>query len=470
MSSTHLPAGFPAKASDASHRAEAPRRTDANATTGSYPPPVRAWYAVGVLSLVYVFAFLHRHLIILFADPIRQAFGLTDTAVSLLIGFSFSLFYATLALPMGRLADTKNRRRLLAVSTTLWSLCTAGFGAATQFVHLLLARMGSGIGQAALGPATYSIVSDYFPRRQRAMAMGVILSGIHIGGGLSLLFGGVAIGFVAELEIHQLPLIGAVHPWQVVFLLASLPVLLIVPLMTTVREPVRLEERQWSLQAAAGNATLREFWTFARAHGRLLGLLCVGVACHAMSDYGVDVWLPAFFMRTYGWTPAEAGGVLGLAMVTAAPLGLFVGGRLSTWLIDRGHDDANLRVLLVSLAVLLPLRLVFPLMPTAGWAVAVAVPALFFAPFAAGTNAALIQELFPNRMRGVATAVYVGLISIVGLGLGPVTVAVVTDYFFGGPQSLRFSMASTTSAVTLVALLAVRQARLHSGEGDGRSN
>lgn len=421
-----------------------------------YPRQAYAWYVIGGLNLIYVVAFLNRQLLFLMVDPIRRDFGLSDTEISLIMGFSFSVFYAFLGLPLGRLADTRSRKTIITASIILWSLCSASFGIAKNFAHLFLARMGLGIGQAGLSPATYSMVSDYFPPRRRALAMSVILTGIHIGGGISLLIGGILLGLVAEEGVRHIPFFGTVYPWQIVFFYVGLPGLLLAVLMLTVREPARLGPLRFlkrDQEETIPKTSLMDFFGYVRANRTVLLLFILGIGFHALANIETRVWSPTFFIRTYGWTAEQTGVILGAIVAVFSVLGILAGGRLSGWFLDRGYGDANVRVLLVSVMALVPLRLLYPLMPTAGLALIFLIPALFFAPFALGAIAAAIQDVFPNRMRALATAFYLSTFSIVGLGLGPTAIALVTDYVFRDDAALRYSLALVTPLATFVSVV-----------------
>src|SRR5262245_9002593 len=177
-----------------------------------YPPPGYAWYVVGVLTLVYVFSFIDRQILNLLVRPIRRDLDISDTQMSLLMGFSFALFYTLFGIPLGRLADAHSRRGLIALGFVFWSVMTAGCGLARNFVQMLLLRVGVGVGEAALSPAAYSLISDYFPPQRRATAISVYSMGIYIGSGLAFVLGGVVVGFVSTHGAWQLPLIGATRP------------------------------------------------------------------------------------------------------------------------------------------------------------------------------------------------------------------------------------------------------------------
>lgn len=218
----------------------APDRDD---ETG-YPNPRYAWYVVCVLTVAYLLSFLDRQILALLVGPIRQDLDISDTQVSLLGNLAFGIFYTLLGLPLGRAADRFSRRGIIAAGVATWCLMTAACGLARNFVQLFLARVGVGVGEAALNPAALSMISDYFPRRTRGRALTFYNMGVSLGVGVALIFGGQVIAWVAAAPPVELPGIGVLRAWQTVFILVGLPGLLIALLMLTVREPVRRDRLQ----------------------------------------------------------------------------------------------------------------------------------------------------------------------------------------------------------------------------------
>src|SRR5262245_22194044 len=261
-----------------------------------FPRPAYAWYVVGVLTLAYMFSFLDRQIISMMIAPIKRDFGLSDAQVGFLSGTTFALFYTFFGLPVGRWADTRSRRVLIAVGFVLWSLMTAASGLAQRFWHLLLCRVGVGVGEATISPAAYSLIADYFEPRRRGTAIGVYSFGIYLGSGLSLVCLGLLLGFVAKGESVVLPLMGAVRPWQAVFFLVGLPGVLCALLLGTVREVPR-----HGLKGAAagtdGAMSLREVFGFLSAHRGTFLSLFLGMACLTFAGYANSQWMIALFTR-----------------------------------------------------------------------------------------------------------------------------------------------------------------------------
>jgi MFS family permease len=429
----------------------APRSTPDDAE-GAYPALPYAWYVVGILTLAYVVSFIDRQILNLLVGPIERDLGIGDTEMSLLMGFSFAVFYTLFGIPLGRLADTRSRRGLIAVGITAWSLMTVGCGLARKFWQLALMRMGVGVGEASLSPAAYSLIADYFRPERRATAISVYSMGIYVGSGLAFILGGLVVKFASGGDEFILPLVGATRPWQVIFFLVGLPGLLVSLLILTVREPARHGARAGT---AAASSSLREVWAYIADNRATFACLNLGMACLTFSSYGASSWIPTFFQRTYGWTPGQAGMVFGLIVAVAGTLGIVTGGRLADWLRLRGRSDAEMRVALLAAIGWLPFGALYPLMPTGPLAAAMLAPMIFLGSAPFGVAPAAIQRMMPNAMRAQATALYLFVINLIGLGLGPTAVALVTDRVFRdkaavGGSLLLVGLAADAAAVVLL--------------------
>jgi MFS family permease len=196
----------------------------------------KSWYVVGILTLAYISSFIDRQILSLLVEPIKRDLKITDTQISLLMGLSFGIFYTILGIPIARLADLKSRKQIVAWGIGLWSLMTAVCGMVGNFTQLFLARMGVGVGEAALSPATYSMIADLFPKNKLAIANSVYNMGIFIGAA-RLLIGGLVVNIFNVAEMWQVPFVGEVYPWQGPFLWDT--GLLIVLLISRIKEPVR---------------------------------------------------------------------------------------------------------------------------------------------------------------------------------------------------------------------------------------
>ncbi len=409
----------------------------------SYPKRGYAWYVVGVLTIAYILAFIDRQILNLLVGPIRRDLHITDTQMSLLMGFSFAVFYTFFGIPLGRLADSKSRRSIIAAGMVLWSLLTAGCGLARTFWHFLLLRMGVGVGEAALSPAAYSLISDYFPKENRATAISVYSMAYYIGSGLAFLLGGLVVGFASAKGSWSLPVVGAVRQWQLIFFVVGIPGVVLALLMYTVKEPLRKGARM--MKAADGRTKVAKVSmrdVFAYIKENRAAVLChnLGFGLLAFSGYGTSAWIPTFLIRKYGWTGSQAGIRYGAIVCIAGTIGIVTGGKLADWLAHRGFRDANMRVGVIGALIWIPAGILYPLMPSGNLATAMLVPTIFLTSLPVGLAAAAIQEMMPNVMRGQASALYLFVINLIGLGLGPTAVALMTDYVFHNDNAVHYSL------------------------------
>lgn len=378
-----------------------------------YPSSARAWATVAILMVAYVLSFVDRQILNLLVEPIRRDLAINDTQMSLLMGLSFALFYTVCGIPLGRVADTRSRRGLIAVGILFWSAATAACGMAKMYWQFLLCRIGVGVGEAALSPAAYSLIADSFPAERRATAISVYSMGVYLGSGLAFLVGGLVIQFASAQGDVTLPVLGEVRPWQLIFLILGVAGVFFTLLMLAIKEPVRRG-------AGAGVAVpLSEVGRYIRANRRTVLLHNFGFAGLAFAGYGSAAWIPTFYIRTYGWDAGQVGIVYGCIVAVFGCLGIVFGGRLADLMAKRGRSDANMRVGLYAALGALPMVVLFPLMDSAFWASMLLALAVFCLSMPFGVAPAAIQEIMPNSMRGQASAIYLFVITLIGLGVGP---------------------------------------------------
>ena len=414
-----------------------------------WPAKRTAWTAAILLMLANTLAFVDRQALALLVEPIKRDFGVSDTSMSLLYGLSFTLFYVLLGLPIARLADRANRRNIVAVSVFAWSVATALCGAARSFPLLFAARIGVGAGEAGLGPAAYSILSDYFSPKKLAAAIGVYQMGTYLGGALALVLGGLMAAAIPTDSTVIVPLIGGVKGWQLVFLGLGVPGVLLGLVMFTIREPVRRGLGQHGAQVVP----LRDFFAHLLARRRAYLGIGLGFALMVLVGNGTGAWIPAFFQRKFEWSTAEIGVRYGTIVFLFGTSGAFFGGHFASWLSARGHPRGNLGAALLGFAALIPLTIAFPLVPDPWVALALIAGMNFFAGFNFGGGLAALQELTPNRMRALVASAYMLLINLIGGTLGPMAVALITDHAFGDPQRLPDAISITCAVASPLALL-----------------
>ena len=419
-------------------------------SASSKPGTRYAWYVVGVLTLIYIFSFIDRQILSLLVGPIRRDLHISDTGMSLLMGFTFAVFYTFFGIPLGRLADSGNRRGIIAAGFVAWSLFTAACGLVQSFWQMALMRMGVGIGEASLSPSAYSMISDYFPPQRRATAISVYSMGIYLGQGLAMVLGGLVLHFASRQEMWILPVVGATRPWQLIFFAVGLPGVLCALLLLTVREPERREVRSHTA------TPFREVLRYMRLNSRTFLCHNFGISFIAMTAYGFAAWIPTLFIRIHGWTPAEAGLKIGLAVLLSGPAGIVCGGRLADSLCSRGYRDANMRVMFLAAICWLPAAVACTLAPTPALALLLFLPSQFLMASPFGAAPAAITEIMPNEMRGQAAASYLFVNNLVGLGFGPTAIAILTDYVFRDETMLPYSMAVVATVALSIAALILR--------------
>ena len=426
---------------------------EAHESEAPYPAPGYAWYVVGVLMVIYVFSFVDRQILSLLIGPIRDDLGISDTQMSLLMGFSFAVFYTFFGIPLGRLADTKSRRGLIGAGLILWSLMTAGCGLAKQFWQFALLRMGVGIGEAALSPSAYSLITDTFPPARLATAISVYSMGIYIGSGMAYVLGGVVVGAVTGHPGWDLGPFGHIHSWQGVFFMVGVPGIALSALLLTIKEPVRRGLTAARAGGAAVAMPIGEVLAYIRANGRTFVCHNLGFALLSFSSYGSGAWIPEFLQRTYGVEARDAGVTYGIIVILFGTLGIVCGGLLADRLAQSGYRDAKMRTGLIASLVFVPAGLAFPLVETANLAYLLMIPAVFFASMPFGCAPAAIQEMMPNPMRGQASAIYLFVVNLIGLGMGPTAVAMTTDFVFGDDDAIRYSLVLVATAAHIFSAL-----------------
>ncbi len=435
-------------------KVEAPKTPVPITVEAPYPPLRYAWYVVAVLTFVYVFSFIDRQILNLLVRPIRRDLGISDTQMSLLMGFSFALFYTVCGIPLGWLADKKSRRSIIAIGFVFWSMMTAGCGLARNFGQMLALRMGVGVGEATLSPAAYSLIADYFPKEKRATAISVYSMGIYLGSGLAFLLGGMVVGLAEAKGLWNVPLVGATRPWQVIFFIVGLPGVLLAILMYTVREPVR---RGLKMSRAADGTVQQvqvpfiETWTYILANWKTFVCHTIGFALLSFSSYGASAWVPTMFVRNHGWTASKAGIVYGLIVGIFSTLGVATGGWWADRLSARGQRDATMWVGFIVAVVWFPTGILYPLVSNGTLSALLLIPSAFLASAPFGVAPAAIQQIMPNEMRGQASAVYLFVINLIGLGIGPTAVAMTTDYGFHDDNAVNYSLAIVCTIAHVIA-------------------
>jgi MFS family permease len=437
---------------------EAPVHASLGRSQADYPGKAYAAYVVATLFLAWLMSYADRQIIGLLVPSLKQSLHLSDTQVSLLQGMAFALVYAFAGLPLGRLADRTVRRNLIAGGLAVWSLATIACGLATSFWHLFAARMCVGLGEACLAPAVASMVADYFRPHHRARALGFIQIGAPIGSSLALSLGGVLLtSLTAGALATALPAGWAA--WQVVFIAAGAPGLVVAALVLLLREPPRRQPVVSLPHQAVGGPTLTGLL---KAQPKTFAVIFSLYAALFIIGYGLTSWAPTLLMRVYGLSPRAAGGSYALVMLTCSVTGYLLSGFISDALRRKRPLDGRMLIPVFTLPIELVTMATFGLTDHVWVTIAMLAVSGVTLGISSTTAIAVLQDVAPGRLRGQVIAVYLLVANFVGLGLAPTLVGLVTDRVFRDEMMLQKAMGSVAFAAAAVAfLLALQAPRLY---------
>lgn len=405
--------------------------------TPEQPPAESAryrWTVLVMLTLVYTFNFIDRQILVILQEPIKADLGLSDAQLGLLTGFSFALVYVTAGIPIAWLADRSNRRNIVVASLTFWSFMTAISGLVQNYGQLLAARIGVGVGEAGGSPPSHSMISDYFPPSSRGTALSFYSMGIYIG----VLFGFAAGGWIAEN-----------FGWRNAFFVIGIPgILYALAVFWVVKEP---ERGQYDPGGVPAKSSLKE--TMAHLSSRpTFWWISVGCAFTAFVSYGNGNFMPSFLMRNHGLSLSEVGVILGLISGLSGATGTFLGG----FLADRlGVRDMRWYIwipMLGALSAMIPAYYTL-LGDNTTLIIAAMIPSQILGALYLGPCIATCHNLVSPGMRAMASAILYFVLNIIGLGLGPLTVGILSDTFADtyGENNLRYAMACTLT-ISLVGI------------------
>lgn len=384
-----------------------------NISTSALFPPRYRNYALGVLFLGYVVNFIDRSILAILLEPIKHDLSLSDSELGLLGGLAFALFYATLGIPIAALADRWSRVKVLAISMIIWSAMTALCGMASNFITLLIARIGVGVGEAGASPPSHSLISDYFPIESRATALSIYALGIP--------FGSMVGNFVGGWGAEELG-------WRTTFFLVGIPGIFVAFLiLATLKEPPRgLSEKREIKPDGTAPPTMKDVFRFlwTKKSFRHIGF---AAGLHAFVGYGAGTWNAPFLIRSHEMPITEVGSWLAIISGIGA-IGTFAGGFLGDKISDRTGDHRwYLWVCGISTLIMVPFQLTAYLYDEL-WAV---IPSLFVVSILGGMylgpSFAMTQGLVTLRMRAVASAILLFMLNIIGMGLGPYFVGIASD-------------------------------------------
>jgi predicted MFS family arabinose efflux permease len=392
------------------------------------------YYALVLLTIIYSFNFIDRQLLAILQESIKADLGLSDGQLGLLTGFAFAVFYVTAGLPIARWADRGNRSNIVAASLFTWSFMTAVSGFAQNYWHLLLARIGVGVGEAGGSPPSHSIISDIFPPEKRASAMGFYSTGVNIG----ILFGFLLGGWLNEY-----------FGWRVAFIVVGAPgVILALLVWFTLPEPIRgmADAKQKEIEHSSFKDVIGLLW-----QSRCFRFLALGASLQAFASYASSNWMASFVIRSYNMSTGELGTWLALTMGLAGAIGVFGGAVLADKL---ALTDKRWYAWLPTIAgfICVPFLIASFLVDDVYLVLTLTIiPGLLFNVYL-GTTIATTHSLVGARMRATASAILFLILNIIGLGLGPSSVGIISDFLQPslGVESLRYAMLSVIPAAVFL--------------------
>lgn len=386
----------------------------------------KGWLGLDLLFVLYAFNIVDRHIVNVLAEPIKRELALTDAQVGFFTGFAFALFYTIMGIPLAILADRYNRARLIAACSVIWSLMTAATGAANSYHQAILSRMGVGLGEAGLTPAANSLIADLFEPRRRGRALGLYVSAVPIG---TMLAGWLG-GWMAER-------IG----WRHTFIaLGAFGFALTLLFLLLFREPRRGAQ---DLASAAARASPPGFMTTLH---HLLSLHSCRYFFAAFAIVGfvgaaINNWTPAFFMRSHGLSLVTMAATIGTVFGIGGAIGMIGGGALADHFAAR-DVSAYLKVPAISLLLALPLYGATFLVSNTWLAGILLIVPVITAAVILPPALALLQKLVHSGMRAVAVSIFLLVLHVAGMGLGPLVVGQLSDLFQPqlGANALRYAI------------------------------
>jgi MFS family permease len=412
-----------------------------------WPSPARSWWMIAVFFAAAILSYTDRFILSLLVDPVRADLHISDTQVAVLQGLAFALVYSFAGLPLGRLADLLPRRNVIIAGVVIWSSATVACGFAGSFGALFAARIGVGVGEAALAPAAVSMIADCFPPSRRGTALSVFIAGMAIGGGAAIAIGGSLLGAASLGFFRMLPLVGSLPPWRAALVLLAVPGVLIIALLLTVREPAR---RATDAPGTTGPLPLRAAFAAFQARAHILVPLYLAVALISAGDYSFQNWTPALLSRRFGLSPLQIGQQLGLMAILSGVGGTLAAGMLGDLSVRRGGERARLTLALGAIIVGLGGACIV-LAATAGHVLLCFVVWLSMASAAEVLGIAVLQAVIPSEVRGIGVACVSLCNMLFGLACGTALTAAFTDHVFHDPRSVAGSMTVVAVPAALIA-------------------
>ena len=405
--------------------------------TTSWPKPIYAWFFTSILLFAYIISFIDRQMINYLVVPIKEDMGLTDFEISFIQGWGFVLAYVIFSIPFGRIVDKVNRVKVLIGGIIIWSVATAACGFSKNSWQLVLSRSGVGAGEAALTPASWSIISDLFPVERRSFPMSIYLMGPYIGQGLSLLFGAQILRIYNEPVTLLESII--IQPWQIIFLIIAVPGIILGLFMFTLKDP---ERKEGLTDEKEENESIKEVFSYVIKNIGAYMPLLIGSAFIIVLLYGVQSWVPTFLHRIHGWEHTRIGDQYGLVALFAGSLGVISGPVCEKYLTKLNFNPPIIILCIItSIALTIIGPLTFLSLNSDIVLIGIFITS-FFITLPLALFATSLQNITPNQYRGVVSGLYVFTVNITGYGLGPMAVAFFTDKVFKSEMAIDLSMAT----------------------------
>ena len=401
-----------------------------------WPSEKKGWYVTFVFLFAFIFSLIDRQILNLLVIPIQNDLLLSDTQISLLQGFAFVITYVLLSVPIGRLVDKFNRIKIMISGVVVWSITTFTCGLSRNFYELLFARMGVGAGEAALSPAAWSVLADYFRPERLSFPISIYLMGPYLGAGLAMILGAYVLDLTSGREAIYIPLIGSLAPWQITFIIVSLPGIIITGLLLSVKEPKRKNIKSNSEKIPNWSEVI----SFMLLNKRIYTSLHIATPFLVIMLYGLQAWSPTILVRVYDWELSDAGRVYGLIALFFGSTGVISGPFLSKVLKNLSISSSSLKVCVLGVSLAGISISLLPFQTDSFYALICIAIASFCIPLPLALVTTIMQEVTPNPMRGVVNGMYVVSTNVIGLAIGPFLVAFGTDYIFNDPNLIAYSL------------------------------
>ena len=418
-----------------------------------YPSATAGWFLVVMLTIAYIFSFVDRYILGLLIEPIKAEFDLSDRSIGWLLS-AFTLVYGFVGIFMGWLIDRGKRIWIVSIGVALWSAATIATGTAKNFVQLFAARMGVGVGEATLSPATFSMIGDSFPTEKRGKPIAFYSSALPIGAGLASLLSGAVIAWTASSGNQSLPLFGELSPWRYTMIIVGLPGIIFALFFLFMKEPLRRPAAASSdvISGSGFTDALKYIWKNRMLYAGFVLIICTMTAIAYSQGF-----LAPTFERTWGWSPQKYAYVNGVALLIIGPLNMMIVGTISDWWTKKGVKDASLRLLYAGFFIMVPTASLPLFMPTGELAFAILCLNTIGIGIVSAIGVTSLLVITPAQVRGQVVAIYYLAISWFG-SLGPIAVGELSSGVFG-EDNLRYAVATVPIIFAIVPIIMMPMTR-----------